>query len=75
MDGEIRLKGSQTKTGKGRVVEIDVTLKAWLTAFKGRDEIYRASFDEGLRRLRASVGYGEPSTQYPSPKNNTASRL
>ncbi len=62
-DGEIRLKGTQTKTGKGRIVEICETLKAWLERYKGRDEIYRPSFDAELRQLRASIGYGAPTDE------------
>lgn len=60
---EIRLKGGQTKTGKGRIVEIRPTLKAWLSCYKGQDEIYRAAFDVELRELRASIGYGEPTKE------------
>ena len=64
-DKEIRLKGTQTKTGKGRIVEICPTLKAWLSRYKGRDEIYRPVFELELRGLRASIGYGEPSKENP----------
>ena len=35
-DREIRLKGQQTKTGKGRIVVICPTLKAWLSRYKGQ---------------------------------------
>jgi integrase len=35
-DGEIRLAGTQTKTGTGRTVKICPTLKAWLKANKGK---------------------------------------
>lgn len=65
VDGEIRLKASQTKTGKGRIVEMHPTLMAWLTCYQGRDEIYRPSFDVELRHMRASVGYGEPTKARP----------
>jgi integrase len=68
VDKEIRLRGPQTKTGKGRIVEICVTLKAWLGRYKGIDEIYRTSFEQGLRGLRASIGYGEPTTERPDLK-------
>ena len=67
-DGEIRLKGQQTKTGKGRLVEICPTLKAWLRRYKGVDEIYRPVFDLGLRELRASIGYGTPTKELPDLK-------
>jgi integrase len=67
-DGEIRLKGTQTKTGKGRIVEIGETLKAWLERYKGRDGIYRPSFDAELRQLRASIGYGVRSDENPDLK-------
>jgi integrase len=62
-DKEIRLKGQQTKTGKGRIVEVCPTLKAWLNRYKGRDEIYRAGFEPELREVRASIGYGEPTEE------------
>ena len=62
-DREIRLKGQQTKTGKGRIVEICPTLKAWLSRYKGRDEIYGAAFELELREVRASIGYGDPTEE------------
>ena len=49
-DGEIRLKGTQTKTGKGRIVVIDKTLKAWLSRYRKRGEIYRSTYELELRR-------------------------
>jgi integrase len=67
-DREIRLRGLQTKTGKGRTVEICKTLRAWLNRYKGVDEIYRAAFDLELRELRATVGYGEPTPENPELK-------
>ena len=68
VDGEIRLRGQQTKTGKGRVVEIGKTLRAWLSRYQGRDEIYRPSFHQKLGELRASLGYGEPTKENPGLK-------
>jgi integrase len=68
VDKEIRLMGQQTKTGKGRIVEICPTLKAWLSRYKGRDEIYRAAFELELREVRASIGYGEPTKENPDLK-------
>jgi len=35
-DGEIRLEGPQTKTGRPRVVTIGPTLKAWLKTHQGK---------------------------------------
>jgi len=67
-DKEIRLTGQQTKTGKGRMVVISPTLKAWLTRYKGQDEIYRASFDLELRQVRKGIGYGEPTEENPNLK-------
>ena len=67
-DKEIRLRGQQTKTGKGRIVEICPTLKAWLSRYKGIDDIHRPAFDLELRELRASIGYGEPSKEKPDLK-------
>jgi site-specific recombinase XerD len=49
-DGEIRLKGTQTKTGKGRIVVICKTLKAWLTKYRKAGEIYRSTYDAELNR-------------------------
>ena len=57
-DGEIRLKGTQTKTGKGRIVVIDKTLKAWLTKYRKAGEIYLSTYNLELKDLRASIGYG-----------------
>ena len=68
VDKEIRLKGQQTKTGKGRVVVICPTLKAWLSRYKGIDEIHRPAFGLHLRKVRASVGYGEPTKENPDLK-------
>jgi integrase len=67
-DGEIRLKGSQTKTGKGRIVAIDRTLKAWLRRYRKVDEIYRASYELELRHVRAQIGYGPKTEAQPHLK-------
>ena len=67
-DKEIRLRGQQTKTGKGRMVVICPTLKAWLKRYKGQEEIYRQSFELELRQVRKSVGYGEPTEESPDLK-------
>ena len=50
-DKEIRLRGQQTKTGKGRMVVICPTPKAWLTRYKGQDEIYRPILLNNLQLL------------------------
>lgn len=63
-DGEIRLKGTQAKTGKGRIVVICKTLKAWLSRYRKSGDIYRATYDLELKALRASIGYG-PKTEDP----------
>jgi integrase len=65
VDGEIRLMGAQTKTGKGRIVVIEKTMKAWLSRYRKCGEIYRSTYDAELRQLRASIGYG------PKTKRNT----
>lgn len=67
-DGEIRLKGTQTKTGKGRIVVIDKTLKAWLSKYRKAGEIYRSTYDLELKDLRASIGYGPKSEAQPDLK-------
>jgi len=67
-DGEIRLKGTQTKTGKGRIVAICKTLKAWLSRYRKAGEIYRAKYDGDLKKLRASIGYGTKTEELPDLK-------
>lgn len=67
-DGEIRLKGTQTKTGKGRIVVICKTLKAWLSRYRKSGEIYRAPYDLELKALRASIGYGPKTEEQPHLK-------
>ena len=64
-DGEIRLKGVQTKTGKGRIVVIDKTLKAWLSQYRKVGEIYRSAYEADLREIRASIGYGTKTEEQP----------
>jgi integrase len=68
VDGEIRLKGTQTKTGKGRIVVICKTLKAWLGRHRRRGDIYRSTYDLELKALRASVGYGPKTEAQPHLK-------
>ena len=68
VDKKIRLRGQQTKTGKGRMVVICPTLRAWLKRYKGIDAIYRPAFDPALRDLRAGIGYGEPTKEFPDLK-------
>jgi integrase len=67
-DGEIRLKGTQTKTGKGRIVTIEKTLKAWLSRYRKCGEIYRSTYDRELKGLRASIGYGPKTEENPNLK-------
>ena len=64
-DGEIRLKGTQSKTKKGRIVVIDKTLKAWLSKYRKAGEIYRSTYDLELKDLRASIGYGPKTEKQP----------
>jgi integrase len=64
-DAEIRLKGAQTKTGKGRIVVICKTLKVWLSRYRKCGEIYRSSYELELKGLRASFGYGPKSEAQP----------
>lgn len=68
VDGEIRLKGTQTKTGKGRIVVICKTLKAWLSRYCKSGEIYRSTYDLELKGLRASIGYGPKTEAHPHLK-------
>ena len=67
-DSEIRLKGTQTKTGKGRIVVIDKTLKAWLSRYRKAGEIYRSTYEADLRQIRASIGYGTKTEEQPDLK-------
>ncbi len=67
-DGEIRLKGNQAKTGKGRIVVICKTLKTWLNRYHKAGEIYRSTYDADLKKLRASIGYGSKSEEQPELK-------
>jgi integrase len=67
-DAEIRLKGTQTKTGKGRIVVIDKTLRAWLNRYRKAGEIYRAKYDADLKKVRASIGYGTKTEERPDLK-------
>ncbi|KAB2637719.1 MAG: tyrosine-type recombinase/integrase [Verrucomicrobia bacterium] len=67
-DGEIRLKGTQTKTGKGRIVVIDKTLKAWLSKYRKVGEIYLSPYNLELKDLRASIGYGPKNDKQPDLK-------
>ena len=67
-DGEIRLKGPQTKTGKGRIVAMDATLKAWLRRYRQCGEIFVASYEGELRAVRAAIGYGPKTKAHPHLK-------
>ncbi len=67
-DGEIRLRGTQTKTGKGRIVTIGKPLKAWLSRYRKQGEIYRPNYASGLQEIRARIGYGTPTEEKPDLK-------
>ena len=67
-DSEIRLKGTQTKTGKGRIVVICRTLKAWLNQYRKAGEIYRSTYTVELRTMRVSIGYGTKTEDQPDLK-------
>ncbi len=67
-DGEIRLKGTQTKTGKGRIVVICKTLKAWLSKYRKAGEIYLSTYNLELKDLRAQIGYGPKTEKQPDLK-------
>jgi integrase len=68
VDHEIRLTGAQTKTGQGRLVTVEPTLKAWLSRYHGKDEIYRAAYELELRELREQIGYGPKTEAKPHLK-------
>jgi integrase len=67
-DAEIRLKGTQTKTGKGRIVVICKTLKAWLSRYRKAGEIYRSPYNVDLKKVRANIGYGSKTDEQPDLK-------
>jgi integrase len=67
-DGEIRLKGMQTKTGKGRIVAIGPTLKSWLSRYRKAGEIYRTPYEMELRDVRACIGFGPKTEEQPDLK-------
>ena len=58
-DGEIRLEGNQTKTGKGRVVAICPTLKAWLHAHKNKS-FYPSNWRKDFDKVKLTAGFGTP---------------
>ena len=64
-DGEIRLKGTQTKTGKGRIVVIDETLKVWLSQYRKAGDIYRSGYAVDLLAIRLCIGYGTKTEAQP----------
>ena len=68
VDGEVRLNGTQTKTGKGRTVAIGKTLKAWLSRYRKAGEIYRPIYEADLQEIRARIGYGPKSEKQPTLK-------
>jgi len=68
VDGEIRLKGTQTKTGKGRIVAMGKTLKEWLHRYRKSGEIYRSTYEIELRALRTRIGYGSKTEAQPGLK-------
>jgi len=56
-DGEIRLEANQTKTGRARVVTICPALRAWLTAFEGR-EFYPSNWRKDFDCVKQAAGFG-----------------
>jgi hypothetical protein len=43
-------------------------LRAWLSRYKGVDEIFRPAFKWELQQVRAGLGYGEPTKEQPDLK-------
>ncbi|MGA3268089.1 MAG: tyrosine-type recombinase/integrase [Verrucomicrobiota bacterium] len=54
-DGEIRINGSTSKTGRSRIVPISPALAAWLKAYKGKP-VFKTTFVAKLRDARAAAG-------------------
>jgi integrase len=66
-DREIRLEGTQTKTGNPRVVTICETLARWLKAYQGVPfyaENWRRDFDA----IKEQIGFGTPTEAQRSLK-------
>lgn len=64
-DGEIRLEGNQTKTGKGRVVAICPTLKAWLHAHKNKP-FFPSNWRKDFDKVKLAAGFGTPDDKSPN---------
>lgn len=58
-DGEIRLEANQTKTGLARVIAVDATLRAWLTAHKGK-AFFPANWRKMFDAVKLEAGFGTP---------------
>lgn len=69
-DREIRLEGNQTKTGSPRVVAIDDTLAAWLTAYEGKP-IAPKNFRKNFDHMKARAGFGS-ETRLPKVHRKAA---
>ena len=66
-DGEIRLEGVQTKTGKPRVIAICDTLAAWLQAHKGK-AFYPSNWRRDFDAIKSVIGYGRKTDAQPDLK-------
>ncbi len=66
-DGEIRLEGNMTKTGRPRVISIGPTLRAWLEAYKGKD-FFPSNWRKDFDVIKAAIGYGTPTKERPDLK-------
>lgn len=55
-DREIRLEGTQTKTGRARVVAICDTLRAWLTAYEGQS-FFPSSWRKKFDAVKLTAGF------------------
>lgn len=56
-DGEIRIEGAQSKTGRSRSFKLDETTAAWLRAFKGR-EFFPDNFANDWPAMLRLAGFG-----------------
>jgi len=66
-DGEIRLEGNQTKTGKPRVVAICDTLRTWLKAHEGKP-FFPSNWRRDFDAVKQAIGYGTGTDQNPELK-------
>jgi integrase len=66
-DGEIQLQGTQTKTGRGRVITICQTLRAWLKAHKDKP-FFPSNWRKDFDKIKETAGFGTSDDAHPDLK-------